>query len=296
MISDQTLDIFAEPEFRSVQPFKSQLLKWVGNKQRFAHEIVSFFPSTYGTYIEPFCGSAAILATLAPKKGIASDISPNLIGIWSMVKSDPATVLNWYKERYGIFHSAERPIGYEKIKTSYNSDPNPADLLFLSRSCYGGVVRFRKRDGYMSTPCGAHDPISPDSFAIRLSEWNKRIKNTDFFCSDFSGIMRKAVAGDIVYCDPPYAHSQAILYGGQGFSLERLYSEIKSCKDRGVKVALSIDGKKKSGSVICDVNIPLGLFEREVYISLGRSMLKRFQMEGESLPDDEVEDRLLLTY
>jgi DNA adenine methylase len=37
-----------------VPPFKSQLLKWIGHKQRFAHEIVSYFPAHFGTYFEPF--------------------------------------------------------------------------------------------------------------------------------------------------------------------------------------------------------------------------------------------------
>jgi hypothetical protein len=39
-----------------------------------------------------------------------------------------------------------------------------------------------------------------------------------------------------------------------------------------------------------------GLFEREVFLDCGRSMLRRFQEEGESLEDEVVHDRLLLTY
>ena len=56
---------YGEPEFVNstlgVKPFKSQLLKWIGNKQRFAHEIIAFFPKTFRTYHEPFLGSAAVL-------------------------------------------------------------------------------------------------------------------------------------------------------------------------------------------------------------------------------------------
>ncbi len=63
-----------------------------------------------------------------------------------------------------------------------------------------------------------------------------------------------------------------------------------------MKVALSIDGTKKSGSVLCDIPLPPGLFEREVAVNVGRSMLRRFQREGESLEDDVVQDRLLLTF
>jgi DNA adenine methylase len=39
-----------------VEPFQTGLLKWIGNKQRFAHEIASYFPADFGTYYEPFIG------------------------------------------------------------------------------------------------------------------------------------------------------------------------------------------------------------------------------------------------
>ncbi len=61
-------------------------------------------------------------------------------------------------------------------------------------------------------------------------------------------------------------------------------------------MALSIDGTKKSGALLCDVPIPDGLFEREALVNCGRSMLRRFQMRGETLDAEVVRDRLLLTY
>lgn len=108
--------------------------------------------------------------------------------------------------------------------------------------------------------------------------------------------MNRAKYGDLIYCDPPYSDSQTILYGAQAFSLPRLLETIAECKARGVYVALSIDGMKFSGQKLCELPIPDGLFEREEFVSVGRSMLKRFQMDGLSLEAHEVSDRLLLTY
>jgi DNA adenine methylase len=68
----------------------------------------------------------------------------------------------------------------EAIKASYNASPNAADLLFLCRSCYGGVVRFRQADGYMSTPCGIHNPVSPEAFSKRVNEWHLRVRGARF--------------------------------------------------------------------------------------------------------------------
>ena len=61
-------------------------------------------------------------------------------------------------------------------------------------------------------------------------------------------------------------------------------------------MVLSIDGTKRSGQHNVKLPIPEGLFEREISIHCGRSMLKRFQMNGKNLEDHVVTDRLLLTY
>jgi DNA adenine methylase len=277
------------------KPFRTQLLKWVGNKQRFAHEIIQYFPDNFGTYYEPFLGSGAVLGTLAPTSGVASDALAPLIEIWQTLKANPERLKQWYAERWHQCMRGDKVAGYEQIKESFNRHPNGADLLFLSRSCYGGVVRFRK-DGYMSTPCGIHDPISAESFAERVDLWHERVKHTEFTHSDFEPVMRRAKPGDLIYCDPPYTDTQAILYGAQSFSLSRLFDVIADCKARGVYVALSIDGSKKTGKKKLRLAIPAGLFEREAAVNCGRSMLRRFQMEGQTLEDEVVTDRLLLTY
>jgi DNA adenine methylase len=279
-----------------VVPFRSQLLKWIGNKQKFAHEIISHLPKDGGTYFEPFIGAGGVMAALAPDRAVGSDVFAPLVEIWQTLASDPEELKRWYADRWRIYHSGDRVVQYETIKASYNARPNGADLLFLCRACYGGVVRFRKRDGYMSTPCGPHKPISPESFAQRTDVWHQRMKGARFKRLDYREAMTQAVAGDVIYCDPPYSFSQAILYGAQDFRLDDLFGAIAECKARGVRVALSIDGTKKSGDFYCDIKVPEGLFEQELLVNVGRSMLRRFQMGGQTLEEEEVKDRLLLTY
>ena len=278
-----------------LQPFRQQLLKWVGNKQRFAHEIADVFPRSFGTYFEPFLGSAAVLGTLMPHRALGSDCFSPLVGIWRTLKSDPDLLISWYSERLALHHELGKQRAYDEILASYNAKPNPADFVFLSRACYGGVVRFRK-DGYMSPPCGVDEPGSAPALKARVEVWSHRVKGADFEQLDYREAMARAVAGDIVYCDPPYSHTQAILYGAQEFNLSHLLQSIKECKNRGVHVALSIDGTKKSGSVLCDVPISPDLFRTDIAVNVGRSMLRRFQREGETLEDDVVHDRLLLTF
>ena len=281
---------------RDVTPFKTQLLKWVGSKQKFAHEIVAHFPAQFGTYYEPFLGAGGVMAVLTPARALGSDAFGPLIEIYQALQDQPEALTAWYESRWRAFDQGERRAVYEAIKASYNARPNGADFLFLTRSCFGGVVRFRRKDGYMSTPIGSHPPIPPKAFARRVALWRGRLAGAQFAQLDFAEAMARAVAGDLVYCDPPYSYSQSILYGAQGFDLSRLMQAIADCKARGVFVALSIDGTKKSGDLYCDVPLPKGLFAREIMVNTGQSMLARFRMEGQVIAGEGVRDRLLLTY
>lgn len=280
----------------SMPALKGQLLKWIGNKQKFSDEIISYFPKQYGTYYEPFLGSGAVLAALAPERAVGGDVFKPLVEIWQQLHDDVEQVIAWYAERHALIEKMGKKEAYAQVLASYNASPNGADLLFLSRTCYGGVVRFRKGDGAMSTPCGPHRPMPVDNFAERAEIWAARTHGAKFIHGDFEKTMSSAKAGDLAYFDSPYADSQGIIYGAQGFSVPRLFDVVADLKRRGVSVAVSLDGTKKSGDKTVVLPIPDGLFEREVYVKLGSSMLKRFQLADQNGDAHHVSDRLLLTY
>lgn len=273
---------------------KGQLLKWVGSKYKYAYIIVSYFDIKYNKYIEPFVGTGAVLATLSPQMGIAGDTLKPLIDIWKLLQNDPQILIDYYTSIITKYYFDRNRV-YEEIRAKYNSSPNGLDLLILSRTCYGGVVRFTK-EGKMSTPIGPHKPISPRTFAIRVMEWRERVKGTTFLNQSFIETMSMAREDDLIYCDPPYIESQSILYGAQSFEFKSLVQEIKRCKEIGARVALSIDGKKKSGKKLVNLNIPSDIFKREIYLEGGSSMLKRFQVNGKTMMGEDVADRLLLTW
>ena len=291
--TEETLTFISK--YSKYVPPRTQLLKWVGNKQKFASEITKYFPVTFNSYFEPFLGSGAVLATVSPTRGVGSDTFAPLIDIWKQLKNNPKELINWYQDWRNQLSFDSKEQVYEKVRDSYNSNPNGKDFLYLSRACYGGIIRFRK-DGYMSTPCGVHTPIPTNAFAERVKIWHKRVQNSEFHHWDYKMAFKSANEGDLIYCDPPYSHSQSILYGAQEFSLEELLLEISDAKNRGVHVALSIDGNKKSGNTMCDLPIPDGLFEQEMFIDCGKSMLRRFQVEGQTMKGEQVHDRLLITY
>ncbi len=284
-----------------------QLLKWIGNKQRFAQEIVEYMPEKIDTYFEPFLGSGAVLGelsnikfnTLTPSttynQAIASDALNELIQIFEFVKKDLDTITDYY-DRHITNYNDDKANSYLEIRERFNTTRNPLDFLLLTRTCYSGIIRFRKSDGYMSTPVGPHKPISPEEFRNRALYWHQILQDTIFLNTDYKQAMRMAGEGDLVYCDPPYTHSQTIIYGAQGFKIEELFKEIEECKKRGAKVMLSINGKRKSGKEDIGVIPPEGLFEREALVNCGISMINRLQRVGKTMDEEEVYDKLLLTW
>ena len=283
-----------------------QLLKWIGNKHKFALEITTYMPKSFNTYYEPFLGSGAVLGTvsdlnqyslLSPKfnRSVAGDSLKYVVDIFNYVKNEPETIITHYAnclERY----EDDKQSNYEAIKARFNATKSSLDFAVLTRTCYSGIVRFRKSDGYMSTPVGPQNPVSPQSFAERVMIWNKLIQNTTFMYADFSETMALAGDGDLIYCDPPYTHSQSILYGAQTFRIDQLWNAVFAAKQRGAKIMLSINGTRESGDKDIGVIPPEGLFERATLINCGVSMIDRLQKAGDIMASDVVHDKLLLTW
>src|SRR5437667_8908829 len=124
------LAIFSNYDQASIRPPDGQLLKWIGNKQRFAAQIAAQFPRAFRRYFEPFVGSGAVLATLAPREAVASDAFPPLVEIWRALVTSPEKLKRWYADRWRESATADKVAAYEKIKAAYNANPNGADLLF----------------------------------------------------------------------------------------------------------------------------------------------------------------------
>ena len=281
------------------------LLKWIGNKQRFAETIVSYMPDEFVNYYEPFLGSGAVMAELlhADSNKIyphlihayGSDILPFLIDVFNYTKDSPNQLIDYYTKQIDEYYLS--PVEkYNEIKDRFNSNHNGLDFCVLSRTCYSGIIRFRKADGYMSTPKGPHSPIKPTTFKNRVLQWHELLDKASFQTESFITAMDKPTAGDVVYCDPPYTHSQSIIYGAQSFNINDLWIKIDECKRRGAKVMLSINGMRESRKKNISVEIPQGLFARKILIDCGTSMIDRLQISGKEMIGEKVDDLLLLTW
>ena len=216
--------------------------------------------------------------------------------IWTTLKGSPKTLKAWYAERWHSVMGGDKKVGYGKVRRSYNSSERRRFGFFVPLLLRGrGAVSAGRRshvDALRDSQAGSAAQASHGGWMSGAREFPER--------SSPSRILppRSRVPSAETWCTAilPTQIVRASCTGRSNSALARLFDAIAQCKRRGVYVALSIDGTKKSGSRTCPIMVPRKLFEREVLVNCGRSMLRRFQMNGQTLEDEIVADRLLLTY
>src|SRR5687768_15680562 len=62
------------------------LLRWAGSKRKTVGEIVAHLPDEYGTYFEPFAGSASLFFVLETGPAVLGDINPHICNLYESLK------------------------------------------------------------------------------------------------------------------------------------------------------------------------------------------------------------------
>ena len=132
------------------------LLKWIGNKQRFAETIISYMPEQFNNYYEPFLGSGAVMAQLLYQNSTtstpsfthsyASDILPFLIDIFNIVKYDPQQIKNYYSKEIEDYYKAFSRVVVVTSEKNFDSvqqrlQNSPTGICLLTKK---GTLSVRK--------------------------------------------------------------------------------------------------------------------------------------------------------
>ena len=241
------------------------LVKWTGSKRSQADSIRKLIPR-FDRYIEPFLGSGAVLFTVSGSDAVAADIYGPLIELWKTVKSEPDAVIENYREQWQNLRAA-LPDYFYHVRDRFNEQPNPMDLNFLLRTCVNGIVRFNDRGNFNNSFHLSRPGMHPDRFRTVVLAWTYAIRNTSFLCQDYQETLSGARAGDFVYLDPPYSGNKQRYT--KDLDLERLWRNLEALSSRGVKWALSFDGKRGDTDLRSDV--PASLYRRHLFLRSGNS-------------------------
>lgn len=198
-----------------VPPIKCQ-----GIKTKLAPWITDHIATlTSGRWIEPFMGSGVIGFNVRPKRALFADINPHIINFYNAIKKGEVTSAKakTFLETEGLLLSQKGADYYYTVRERFNQTGNPLDFLFLSRSCFNGVIRFNKKGRY-NVPFG-HKPerfvqayVTKISNQINYVEAAVRHYDWSFVCADFRAITTEATHRDFIYFDPPYIGRHADYY------------------------------------------------------------------------------------
>ena len=250
-------------------------IPYQGSKRRLATAILTHVPdSLYTRLIEPFAGSAAVTLAAAGQMKFSSyvigDALEPLIGLWNSILMDPEAVTEryralWRKER-------ARPIeGFYEIRAEFNTDREPAKLLYLLARCVKNAVRFNPSGEFNQSPDKRRTGTHPDTMKLEILAAHRLLGGK---CravhGDFMDLFGRARKGDLFYLDPPY---QGTSDGRDsryiaGLSRSRLIEGLELLNRKGVPFILSYDGSCGQRSYGSPLPEELG---RRILLDVGRS-------------------------
>jgi DNA adenine methylase len=223
----------------------SPIIKWAGGKGSLLAQYDLYFPSpgSYGRYIEPFLGGAAVFFYLQPPDSLLFDLNAELIELYQVVRDDVEALIAELKT-----HVNQRD-HYYRVRAQKPDQlllpvERAARFIFLNRTCYNGLYRVN-RQGQFNVPFGRYkNPNICDESGLRAA--SKALKNAFLRAADFAHVLSVARAGDLIYFDPPYEPlsptSSFTSYTAGGFTTDdqrRLADVYRELDDRGCLLMLS---------------------------------------------------------
>lgn len=178
-------------------------LKWAGGKYSLVEEINARLPEG-NKLVEPFVGAGSVFLNTNYDKYLLNDVNPDLINLYKFVKRRPKT---YVKDAKALFTAKNNDsLHYYGLRDEFNNstDPYRRSLLFLylNRHGFNGLCRYNRSGGF-NVPFGSYSkPYFPEEEIFQFSEKAKKAK---FVCEDFKKTFARARAGNVIYCDPPYA-------------------------------------------------------------------------------------------
>ena len=199
-----------------VPPLKSQ-----GIKTKLVPSIARLLPDTMsGAWVEPFSGTGVVGFNLAGPSAIMADTNPHIIGFYDDLRR---AVITPDGIRDFLTESGEKLMDtngayYYEVRDRFNEHHDSMDFIFLNRACFNGMMRFNGDGGYNVPFCRKPGRFSK-AYITKIVHQSEHVRERmldgdySFRCQGFVKTISSAVAGDIIYCDPPYLGRSVDYYG-----------------------------------------------------------------------------------
>lgn len=236
-------------------------IPYQGSKRNLAPLIAPYIPSDVRVWYEPFAGSAAMTIWaayhgLANRYVIADSLRP-MCELWTAIIREPELTARRYRDVW--LAQLEAGIDYfNAVRSRYNDQHDPVDLLYLICRCVKNAVRFNRYGRFTQSHDKRRLGMRPEKMEAAILAVSNLLKGqTEVRCGDWLETTSDADTADFVYMDPPYLGTtigRDKRYAEQ-LELERLIQGLAKFRKRGLRFALSYDGmtgEKRYGEPLPD--------------------------------------------
>lgn len=283
------------------QGIKSKLVGWIGTNVE---------DTNYDRWVEPFMGTGVVAFNIRPQKALLCDSNPHLVEFYNAIKAKKITsyVVKKYLEKEGELLLQSEGEHYYDVRERFNKLSDPLDFLFLSRSCFNGMMRFNKKGGFNVPFCK-----KPNRFAQALvTKISNQVKNVSqvidsgsymFKHQDFKSTLNEIDRNDLVYCDPPYIGRHVDYFDSWSEEDENtLYAGLEAS---GAKFALStwLSNKYRTNEYVFSLWKECFIATKEHFYHVGgkednrnavyEALLSNFETKN-SITNDEMKSRVEL--
>lgn len=250
-------------------------IPYQGSKRNLAPLIGRYVPAETGTWYEPFAGSAAMALWAArhrkPRRIVLGDSLAPMMELWRAILDRPHATA----ARYAEIWDGQKPgdaTYFNRVRERFNRDGDPVDLLYLLCRCVKNAVRFNAKGAFTQSVDKRRLGMRPDKMRAAIEGAAGLLRGrTEIRAGDWLDTLADAGPGDFAYMDPPYLGTSTgrDRRYAEWMTQERLVAGLRSLNARGIRFALSYDGR--CGDKVYGPPLPGDLLMGRLEIHAGRS-------------------------
>src|ERR1035437_9220901 len=192
-----------EAHFSKTTPTLFQIMygpfSYIGGKRALANRIIEMFPE-HKTYVEPFAGGAQGFFRKQPSKvEVLNDLDREIVNFYRVCQSHFEELVRYL--RFTVVSRAWFDLLNETDPAKLTDIQRAARHFYLSKNCYGGLVRHRNYAVRVDEPPG----FNPERIPSLIEETHHRLARGQLECLPYEAVVTRCDRRTtLFYLDPPY--------------------------------------------------------------------------------------------
>jgi DNA adenine methylase len=180
---------------------------YIGGKRALANRIIEIFPE-HKTYVEPFAGGAQVFFRKSPSKvEVLNDLDREIVNFYRICQSHFEELVRYL--RFTVVSRAWFDLLNETDPGKLTDIQRAARHFYLSKNCYGGLVRHRN----YAVRVDATPGFNPERIPSLIEETHHRLARVQIECLPYEEVLaRYDRPATLFYLDPPYYKRELYRY------------------------------------------------------------------------------------